>query len=83
MAQQTEKLEESILLKIKELSTRKNELIVNAGQLHLDLAELNKILSIVESEYEQTNRELNLILADLNTKYPMGELDLDEGTVNF
>jgi hypothetical protein len=83
MAIKTEKLEEGILSKIKELNNRKNELTINAGQLHLDIAELNKIIAIVESEYEQTNRELNLILADLNTKYPNGELDLNQGTVNF
>jgi uncharacterized protein YfbU (UPF0304 family) len=83
MELQTEKLEEGILLKIKELNNRKNELVVNAGQLHLDIVELNKIISMVETEFEQTNRELNLILADLNTKYPNGELDLDAGTVIY
>jgi hypothetical protein len=83
MELQTEKLEEGILSKIKELNARKNELIINAGQLHLDIVELNKIVSMVEAEFEQTNRELNLILADLNTKYPNGELDLEVGNVIY
>ena len=74
MELQTEKLEESILLKIKELNNRKNELIANAGQLHLDVAELNKIILVIEDEYIQTNKELNIILADLNQKYPNGEI---------
>ncbi len=79
----TEKLEESILLKIKELNNRKNELIANAGQLHLDVAELNKIILVIEDEYIQTNKELNIILADLNQKYPNGEINLVEGNVTF
>jgi hypothetical protein len=79
----TEKLEESILSKIKELNNRKNELIANAGQLHLDVAELNKIILVIEDEYVQTNKELNIILADLNQKYPNGEINLLEGNVTF
>ena len=79
----TEKLEESILSKIKELNNRKNELIANAGQLHLDVAELNKIILVIEDEYIQTNKELNIILADLNQKYPNGEINLLEGNVTF
>jgi hypothetical protein len=83
MGLQTEKLEESILSKIKELNNRKNELIANAGQLHLDVAELNKIILVIEDEYVQTNKELNIILADLNQKYPNGEINLVEGNVTF
>jgi hypothetical protein len=79
----TEKLEESILSKIKELNNRKNELIANAGQLHLDVAELNKIILVIEDEYIETNKELNIILADLNQKYPNGEINLLEGNVTF
>jgi hypothetical protein len=69
--------------KIKELNNRKNELIANAGQLHLDVAELNKIILVIEDEYVQTNKELNIILADLNQKYPNGEINLVEGNVTF
>ena len=83
MGLQTEKLEESILSKIKELNNRKNELIANAGQLHLGVAELNKIILVIEDEYVQTNKELNIILADLNQKYPNGEINLVEGNVTF
>ena len=83
MGLQTEKLEESILSKIKELNNRKNELTLNAGQLHLDIAELNKIIAIVEAEYGQANKELNTILSDLNQKYPNGEIDLIEGNIIY
>lgn len=83
MELQTEKLEESILSKIKELNNRKNELTINAGQLHLDVAELKKVIVVVESEYSVANKELNVILSDLNQKYPNGEIDLNEGIIIY
>jgi hypothetical protein len=79
----TEKLEVSLVEKLKELNTRKNELIINAGQLHLDMKQMNTVLSVVETEFENTNKELNTLLSDLEKQYPNGEIDLLEGTVIF
>ena len=83
MEKQIKKLESSLVEKLKELNTRKNELIVNAGQLHLDIKQLNTMISVVETEFENTNKELNGILSDLEKQYPNGEIDLVEGTVIF
>ena len=83
MEKQTEKLESSLVEKLKELNTRKNELIINAGQLHLDIKQLNTVLSVVETEFDNTNKELNSLLFDLEKQYPNGEIDLVEGTVIF
>lgn len=79
----TEKLEVSLVEKLRELNTKKTELIVNAGQLHLDIKQLNDVLSLVESEFENTSKELNSLLSDLEKQYPNGEIDLAEGTVIF
>ena len=79
----TEKLEVSLVEKLRELNTRKNELIVNAGQLHLDIKQLNTMISVIETEFENTNKELNGLLSDLEKQYPMGELDLNEGIVIY
>ena len=79
----TEKLEVSLVEKLKELNTRKNELIINAGQLHLDIKQINTVLSVVETEFENTNKELNGLLSNLEKQYPNGEIDLVEGTVIF
>ena len=79
----TEKLEVSLVEKLKELNTKKTELIVNAGQLHLEIKQLNDVLSLVESEFENTSKELNSVLSDLEKQYPNGEIDLVEGTVIF
>ncbi len=79
----TQKLEVSLVEKLKELNTRKNELIVNTGQLHLEIKQLEKLLSVVESEFEDTNEQLNSLLSDLEKQYPNGEIDLLEGNVTF
>jgi hypothetical protein len=79
----TQKLEVSLVEKLRELNTRKNELIINAGQLHLDIKQMNVLLSVVETEFENTNKELNSVLSDLEKQYPNGEIDLVEGTVIF
>jgi hypothetical protein len=83
MEKQTKKLESSLVEKLKELNTRKNELIINAGQLHLDIKQLNTVLSVVETEFENANKELNGLLFNLEKEYPNGEIDLVEGTVIF
>ena len=79
----TEKLEVSLGEKLRELNTRKNELIIDAGQLHLDIKQMNVLLSVVEVEFQNTNKELNTLLSDLEKQYPNGEIDLVEGTVIF
>jgi len=83
MEKQIQKLESSLIEKLKELNTRKNELIVNTGQLHLDIKQLNTSLLAVEIEFEDTNKQLNSLLSDLEKQYPNGEIDLLEGTVTF
>jgi hypothetical protein len=79
----TEKLEVSLVEKLRELNNRKNELIINAGQLHLDIKQLNTSLLEVGTEFENTSAQLNSLLSDLERQYPNGEIDLIEGTVTF
>jgi hypothetical protein len=79
----TEKLEVSLVEKLRELNNRKNELIINAGQLHLDIKQLNTSLLVVETEFENTSAQLNSLLSGLERQYPNGEIDLIEGTVTF
>jgi len=83
MSTQTKKLDESLITKIRELNTKKNELIVNAGQLHLNIKQLKTVITAVEYEFENTDKELSLILSDLEQQYPNGEIDLIEGVILF
>jgi hypothetical protein len=83
MEKQIQKLESSLVERLKELNTRKNELVLNTGQLHLEIKQLEKIISAVELEFENTDKQLNGLLSDLEKQYPNGEIDLLEGTVIF
>jgi hypothetical protein len=78
-----EKLEVSLVEKLKNLSLKKNELTMKVGEIHLELKELTTILNRMETEYMVTSNELDKLLADLQTKYPNGEIDLVEGIVTF
>ena len=83
MEKHTEKLEESVVEKLRQLNTRKNELIINTGQVHLDISELERVLTMLEVEFQQTSKEMNTILSDFEKKYPNGEIDLVEGIVVY
>jgi predicted enzyme involved in methoxymalonyl-ACP biosynthesis len=83
MENKVEKLEESIVANIKELNNRKNQLFVEVGQIHLEVRELKNILDKRETQFDETVKELNQILWELEQKYPNGEIDLLEGTVTY
>ena len=83
MEKQVEKLEESLIGKIKELRQKQTDLVVNIGQLHLELKQLQSVVENMESDYFGVTNELNAILNDLEKKYPAGEVDLLEGTVSY
>ena len=52
-------------------------------ELNRQAKELEKLISVVEFEFEDTNKQLNSLLSDLEKQYPNGEIDLLEGTVIF
>lgn len=83
MELQTQKLEDFEIINLKNLSTKKTELIYNIGELHLEISELKKILNSMEVEHTNVSTELNKLLSELNEKYPNGEIDLEAGTVSF
>ena len=69
--------------RLKELRNKQTELIVNIGQLHLELKQMNSAMQSMESQYLAINNELNDKLKDLEAKYPNGEVDLVDGVVTF
>jgi hypothetical protein len=83
MEKYTEKLEESLIERLRELRNKQTELIVNIGQLHLELNQMNSAMQSMESQYLTINSELNDKLKDLEAKYPNGEVDLVDGVVTF
>jgi predicted enzyme involved in methoxymalonyl-ACP biosynthesis len=83
MENKVEKLEESVVANIKELNSRKTQLFIEVGQIHLELRELKTMLDKRETQFDETIGELNSILFELEQKYPSGEIDLLEGTVTY
>ena len=83
MEKHTEKLEESLIERLKELRNKQNELIINIGQIHLELKQMNSAMQTMESQYMAVSNELNDKLNELEKQYPNGEVDLVDGTVTF
>ncbi len=47
------------------------------------MKQLKTVITAVEYEFENTDKELSLILSDLEQQYPNGEIDLIEGVILF
>lgn len=83
MEKQIKNLEDFELINLKNLSSKKTELVYNIGELHLEISELKKLLVTLETQYNEVSNELNNLLVNLNEKYPNGEINLENGTVIF
>lgn len=80
---QKENLKEDVLINLRNLNQRQNELIVLVGQLHLEIREGSKQLESAEADFDMVTDEFQKILNELKNQYPNGEIDLVEGTVSF
>jgi uncharacterized protein (DUF3084 family) len=90
MAQKTEQLPKETLDTLISYQTQANELILNLGQVHLRIRELQleikKLESVkenIETESDKIGLEFNQVIKDLENLYPKGEIDLKEGIVLF
>ena len=90
MAQLKESLSADVLNSIKEKRDEVSNLVMELGQISLrtrehrnELANLDQIKMSMESRFDVVNEEVKGILAELEVKYPKGEIDLNEGMVYF
>jgi uncharacterized protein involved in exopolysaccharide biosynthesis len=83
MEKHTEKLEQSLIDRLKELRNKQTELVLSIGQIHLELKQMNSAMETLESQYLTITNELNEKLNDLEKKYPNGEVDLVDGIVIY
>lgn len=90
MAKKTEKLEQEVLDKIIKVQEEANRLIFELGQISLrnreltvEITELGKIKTDMETKFDNLTLQLENTLSDLRRKYPTGEVDLEEGVVIF
>jgi uncharacterized protein Yka (UPF0111/DUF47 family) len=86
----SEQLPQEVIDNIKKLQERANEVIIDVGRVTLRLREIEQNKKryeaekgTLESQFDEVNAQLSQILADLDSKYPNGELDLVEGKVYF
>jgi uncharacterized protein Yka (UPF0111/DUF47 family) len=86
----SEQLPQEVIDNIKKLQERANEVIIDVGRVTLRLREIEQNKKryeaekgTLESQFDEVNSQLSQILADLDSKYPNGELDLAEGKVYF
>jgi len=90
MAQLKESLSADVLNNIKEKRDEVSNLVMELGQISLrtrelrnELVNLDQIKISMENRFDAVNEEVKGILAELEVKYPKGEIDLNEGMVYF
>lgn len=90
MALKTEKLEEATHLRLSVLQNDINDCVIAVGQLNLQIRDLEnekqrlaELLKETEQKFDQSNKDMNDILSELEKKYPTGEIDLKDGIVTY
>ena len=90
MAQLKESLSADVLNSIKQKRDEVANLVMELGQISLrsrelrnELANLDQVKISMENRFDVVNEEVKEILAQLEIKYPKGEIDLNEGMVYF
>jgi hypothetical protein len=90
MAQLKESLNVDVLDNIKQKRDEVANLVMELGQISLrtrelknELKNLDQLKISMENRFDTVNEEIKGILAELEVKYPKGEIDLNEGMVYF
>jgi hypothetical protein len=90
MAQKTEQLPKETLELLINSQTKANELILNLGQIHLRIRELNNQIGKfeeskleIETEIDNSSKQFSELIKALEVQYPQGEVDLNQGIVIY
>ena len=90
MEQQTEALEQSTIDKLKSIQEVQNNMVIALGQVAVRRREIEKQLEELKSKevefgvtLDSSMDEMNTELAELDKKYPNGQIDLDAGTIIY
>ena len=88
--QNTEKLEQEVIDRLKAMQEEQNNMVIGLGQVAVRRRELEKQLEELNSKeiefgskLDSSMDEMNIELADLDKKYPNGQIDLEAGTVIY
>lgn len=83
MSTKTEQLDEQTLANLKNYQSKLNDFTFELGQIEVNFIQLKNYKSSIENEYKKTKTSFDETIADLDKKYPNGEIDLVTGTVTY
>ena len=90
MEQKTEQLEQSVIDKLKSIQEEQNNMIIALGQSAVRKRQLQTQIADIESQEKEFGNRIDKSIADMNTelaeldvKYPNGQIDLEAGTVLY
>ena len=90
MEQRQEKLDDTLVSMLKQIQEEQNNVVIALGQVAVRRRDLQKQLdelSAKEAEFgdrlDKSLNHMNSQLAELDKKYPNGQIDLEQGVVYF
>lgn len=90
MEQKTETLDQSVIDKLKSIQEVQNNMVIALGQVVVRRREIEKQLEELNSKniefgnkLDSSIEEMDSELAELDKKYPNGQIDLDAGTIIY
>ena len=90
MEQKTETLDQSVIDKLKSIQELQNNMVIGLGQVVVRKREIEKQLEELNSKniefgnkLDSSIEEMDSELAELDKKYPNGQIDLDAGTIIY
>tara|TARA_B110000483_G_scaffold229316_1_gene293199 strand:+ start:411 stop:683 length:273 start_codon:yes stop_codon:yes gene_type:complete len=90
MEQKTEALDQSTIDKLKSIQELQNNMVIGLGQVVVRRREIEKQLEELNSKniefgnkLDSSIEEMDSELAELDKKYPNGQIDLDAGTIIY
>lgn len=90
MEQKTEALDQSVIDKLKSIQELQNNMVIGLGQVVVRKREIEKQLEELNSKniefgnkLDSSIEEMDSELAELDKKYPNGQIDLDAGTIIY
>jgi aromatic ring-opening dioxygenase catalytic subunit (LigB family) len=90
MEQKTEQLEQSVIDKLKSIQEEQNNMIIALGQSAVRKRQLQAQIADIESQEKEFGERIDKSISDMNTelaeldvKYPNGQIDLEAGTVLY
>ena len=90
MEQRTEQLSPEIIESLKAIQEEQNNMVIALGQVAVQRRQLEKQLEELSNREEDFGQRLdksinqmNVDLAELDKKYPNGQIDLEKGVVIY